>query len=112
MATFTVTVTLDVPGVDLHRQVQRDIFIPPDYHPADVIQLYGVSLERAVEELVTREGWLSPLRHALLANDARAGEIERRAGQHPSVPSTDLLQILNTPSDQAIAQWGSPPVEP
>lgn len=111
MNTFTVTVTLDAPSVGLHRAAELKVPIPPDYNPADVIQLYAVTLEQAVEQLVRAEGWRSPLRHALHANDARAGEIERRAQLQPTVSSAEILEILNTPSEQAIAQWGSGPVD-
>lgn len=111
MATFSLLVTLDVPEADLHREVAHTIEVPPDYQPADKIQLYAVSLENAVIELVESETWRAPLRHALLANDARAREIERRANSGQVVTSAKLLEILNTPSQDAIALWGDEPTD-
>jgi hypothetical protein len=111
MATFTVKVILDIPDENLHREVEQDVFVPPDYGPVEKVQLYAISLENAAQDLLKREGWRQPLRHALAANDARALRIEELAGSQQTVPSAAIIAVLETGSQDAIDQWGQDPID-
>lgn len=103
-----VLVILDVDETGLHRELSGVVAIPPDYYDADRAHLFAIALENTVGELIAREGWLQPVRHALLANDARASRIEQLAGQARKVSSATIMEILNTPSQEAIDRWGAP----
>lgn len=112
MANFTIKVVLDVGEPhNYHAEKTRTVEIPPAYGLEDRRRFYAVSLERLADDLFEERGWFTPLRHALFANDARLSEIERRANFEGMVPSPVILDILNTPSEEAIEQWGSTPIE-
>lgn len=111
MADILITITISAPARALYKQVQHEVDVPVAYGEADYQNFAAHAIERAAERLIQNEGWRAPLRHALLANDARASRIEQLANAGSSVSSADILAVFNTDSESAIAQWGSPPIE-
>ena len=111
MADIFIKVTVSVPSRGMFKEIEHQAEIPPDYQEPDYQNFAAHAIERAAERFIAREGWRVPLRHALLANDARASRIEQLASAGATVSSAAILAIFNTPSQEAIDLWGSPPIE-
>lgn len=113
MTDFTIKVSLDVEAPYLfHGERERTHTIPPDYPLEDRRRLYALRLENLADDIFKELGWFQPLRHALLANDSRAIEIERLCDEDNSNPLAQvILAVLNTPGEEAILLWGSPAIE-
>jgi hypothetical protein len=112
MTNFTIKVSLDVEApYTFHQERSRTVEIPPDYQLEDRRRLYAIRLESLADDIFEDLGWFQPLRHALLANDSRALEIERLVNDDVSALADAIRDVLNTPSEEAILLWGSPAIE-
>jgi hypothetical protein len=112
MASFDITVTLDVSEPhEYHNSKTRHVEIPPAYGLEDRRRFYAVRLEDLTEDFFEEQGWLAPLRHALLANAARLTRIEELIEDDDSPLADDIRGVIEAGSQAAIEQWGSEPIE-
>lgn len=111
MANFTVTVTLDVPALDLHRERSKTVEVSPAYDLESALHLYALVVEDTAQELVQREGWVPPMLQAALANDAKITRIEEIIKSMPAEVRSRIMQVINTSAERAIERWGQGAIE-
>lgn len=111
MANFTVTVSIDVPALNLHRDRSKTIEISPAYAEQDRVHLYALVLEDIAEELVLAEGWVPPMREAALSNDAKIQRIEYLIKTMDAETRSLIMQVVNTAPEVAIQKWGGGAIE-
>lgn len=111
MATFTLALVIDAPGITRFRT--RTIEIPPDYDPPSRRELFVNGLERIATDLIEGEGWIPRIREAALANDAKITRIEEliEGEDVPDSVRDAITEVILTAPADAIEQWGSPPIE-